>query len=493
MKIGFVGAGVGTLHAALLLTARHPGVEITIFEKEAHVGGRLRSVDFESGGRIDEGPTIVLMPGKLKEQLAEAGVTGVKLERVDPLYDLHFDDGTVVTKVSDVVDQAIAIERQFGEGRGFYEFMHQKEKDYKTSVSKFLERGYRRKTELLHPEMMRPLLQMHALETAHDHLKRYFKSKYLRMAYSFPTFYIGGNPYTTPSIYGLIPYREQAEGVWYVKGGYFSLAERMYDTLVERGVRFVFEAPVERVVVDQGQAKEIVLQDGTHEAFDQIVLNGEFPLMERLVEGKQPKTYTPSGGTLLLYFKMKGKVDLPVHRFLMPNDLEPLMTNIFKKGRLPEHPAVYLFHPSQIDRSLTGTDDSVVYSLIPSPRGYGVKDYEKVDFVETVLEKIEHHHPGFREKIQEMKIRTPNDAQAFGLYEGGSFGIAPTIRQSAALKTQAKPYPDIDRLYAVGASVHPCGGVPVVMMGATILVNRMEQEMGWKHEFSDDPERVYQM
>lgn len=53
--------------------------------------------------------------------------------------------------------------------------------------------------------------------------------------------------------------------------------------------------------------------------------------MERLVEGKQPKAYTPSGGTLLLYFKMKGKVDLPVHRFLMPNDLEPLMTNIFKK------------------------------------------------------------------------------------------------------------------------------------------------------------------
>ncbi|MCY1692021.1 hypothetical protein OVA29_16515 [Exiguobacterium sp. SL14] len=63
----------------------------------------------------------------------------------------------------------------------------------------------------------------------------------------------------------------------------------------------------------------------------------------------------------------------------------------------------------------------------------------------------------------------------------------------SALKTQAKPYPDIDRLYAVGASVHPCGGVPVVMMGATILVDRMEQEMGWKHEFSDDPERVYQM
>nr|WP_268026416.1 hypothetical protein [Exiguobacterium sp. SL14] len=85
---------------------------------------------------------------------------------------------------------------------------------------------------------------------------------------------------------------------------------------------------------------------------------------------------------------------------MMPNDLEPLMTNIFKKGRLPDHPAVYLFHPSQIDSSLTGTEDSVVYSLIPSPRGYGVEDYENVGFIETVLEKIEHHHPGFRKRYK---------------------------------------------------------------------------------------------
>ncbi|VWX33203.1 phytoene desaturase family protein [Exiguobacterium oxidotolerans] len=484
MKIGFVGAGVGTLHAALLLTKRYPEIDITIYEKEGRVGGRLASVDFKSGGRIDQGPTIVLMPGKLQEQLAEAGLDGVELLRIDPLYDLHFDDGTVVTKLGDVVDQAVAIERQFGEGRGFSEFMHQKSKDYDISVSKFLERSYFRKSELLQPGMLKPLVKMHALETAHDHLKRYFKNKYLRMAYSFPTFYIGGNPYTTPSIYGLIPYREQAEGVWYVKGGYFSLAERMYEVLVERGVRFEFNQSVERVTIQDGQATGIVVGDAEYH-YDNVVLNGEFPLMEYLVEGKKPKAYTPSGGTLLLYFKMRGKVNLPVHRFLMPNDLEPLMNSIFHQDELPEHPAVYLFNPSKVDDSLTDCEDSVVYALVPSPRNFNREKFEQHGFIETILTKIESHHPGFRDQIEEMQIRTPQDAKEFGLYEGGSFGIAPTIRQSAALKTQARPYPDIERLYAVGASVHPCGGVPIVMMGATLLVNRMEQEMRWKNEYSD--------
>ena len=190
----------------------------------------------------------------------------------------------------------------------------------------------------------------------------------------------------TPSIYGLIPYREQEEGVWYVKGGYFSLAERMYEALVERGVTFKFNQPVDRVLIQQGQAKGLVAA-GQEYVYDTVVLNGEFPLMEYLVEGKQPKKYVPSGGTLLLYFKIDGKVDLPVHRFLMPSDLKPLMTSIFKKNELPENPAVYLFNPSKIDDALTASGTSVVYALVPSPRGFDQANYEAHGFIDQILTK----------------------------------------------------------------------------------------------------------
>ncbi|MBR3321418.1 MAG: NAD(P)-binding protein, partial [Exiguobacterium sp.] len=66
MNIGFVGAGVGTLYAALLLTKRNPSLQITIYEKEDRVGGRLNYVEFDNGAKVDEGPTIVLLPSKLK-------------------------------------------------------------------------------------------------------------------------------------------------------------------------------------------------------------------------------------------------------------------------------------------------------------------------------------------------------------------------------------------------------------------------------------------
>jgi len=489
MKIAFVGGGIGSLYAALMIKRKYPSADVTIFEKEERVGGRLAAVGFSDGSKIDEGPTIVLMPSKLKEQLQAVGITDLEILPIEPLYDLHFSDGTIFEKKADVVDQTVAIERQFGEGAAFQRYMHEKSKEYDYSVSKLLERSYKGKAEMLQPELLTSLLRMRAFESAYDQMGRYFDSEYLKVAYSFPTFYIGGNPYTTPSLYGLIPYREQAEGVWYIKGGYFSLAERIERELRKEGVDIRFGSRVERIAVEDGKADTLVANGETLQ-YDAIVLNGDFPLMEHLVEGVRPKKYVPSGGTLLLYFLIDGHIELPVHRFLMPNELKPLMRSIFEKKEVPEQPAVYLFHPSAIDDTLAAEGRSVLYALAPAPIGMGKEEYEQNGFMDRVKDRITNHLPGFDERIVEMKIRTPKDAEQFGLYAGGSFGIAPTMTQSAAFKTQAKPYPDIEGLYAVGASVHPCGGVPIVMMGATLLVERMEQEMGWKDVYDREGVRL---
>ncbi|WP_396129388.1 NAD(P)-binding protein [Exiguobacterium mexicanum] len=38
MNISFVGAGIGSLYAALLLTHKYPSLHVTIYEKESRVG-----------------------------------------------------------------------------------------------------------------------------------------------------------------------------------------------------------------------------------------------------------------------------------------------------------------------------------------------------------------------------------------------------------------------------------------------------------------------
>ncbi|WP_214828046.1 phytoene desaturase family protein [Exiguobacterium algae] len=479
MKISFVGAGIGSLYAALLLTHKYPSIQITIYEKEHRVGGRLNFVEFENGARVDEGPTIVLLPNQLKEQLREAGLPEGEIEllEIDPLYRLYYEDGTSFYKFRDLERQAEEIEQHFGEGMAFRNYMAQKRTEYQIGFKAFLNRGYTSKADLFEPRLLMLLMRLKAYETAYTNMKHYFQDERLRVAYSFQTLYIGGNPYATPSLYGLIPYREQEEGVWYVKGGYFTLATKMEQELRRRGVCFELETPVERVHVSDGRATGITVNH-TFIPYDAVVMNGDFPLMERLVEGITPKSYVPSSGTLLLYFAVDGQLTLPVHQFDLPNDFAGTMHTIFEDGKLSEYPAMYTFNPSKVDDSLAPDGTSVLYVLVPVPRKLDRADFEKSGTIEHLMNRIERFVPDFRERVIDMKVRTPMDAERFGLFEGGSFGIAPKLSQSAAFKTQARPYSYIQHLYAVGASVHPCGGVPIVMIGSQLLVKRMEEEMG---------------
>jgi phytoene desaturase len=94
----------------------------------------------------------------------------------------------------------------------------------------------------------------------------------------------------------------------------------------------------------------------------------------------------------------------------------------------------------------------------------------------VVAEAERRGFPGLRPSIVEQHVRTPLDAQASGLFQGGSFGIAPVMGQSGWMRPQFKPLP-VQGLYAVGASTHPGGGVPIVMQGAKLLADHIRMEL----------------
>ncbi|MBO8155862.1 MAG: hypothetical protein H0Z32_05320 [Bacillaceae bacterium] len=83
--------------------------------------------------------------------------------------------------------------------------------------------------------------------------------------------------------------------------------------------------------------------------------------------------------------------------------------------------------------------------------------------------------PGLTDSMEWMEVRTPQDAYHFGLYQGGMFGIEPSLFQSGVFRPQVKPL-SVDNLYAVGASIHPGGGIPIVIQGAQLMVRQLVQD-----------------
>lgn len=477
MKIAMIGAGVGSLMGALYLTKQ--GYEVTIFEKEERLGGRMAFVE-RDGFRIDEGPTIVLLPEMFRDLLAQAGVDPGKIELLlcDPLYTIRFADGKVYTKYPGRERQLKEVEEQFPDDKeGFIRFMDEGQKRFDIGKPAFLEHDFVRKMDFFTFRNLRNLMKLKPQQSVHRLMENYFKDERLRLAYSLQALYIGGDPYRAPAMYSLVPFSEHEHGVYYVKGGYASIIPVMEQELRARGVDIRTGTAVRRIVKEGGRATAVETVDGA-EAYDAIVYNGDFPGIKELVPQQKEKAFTPSSGCVLLYFGLdRIYEDVNVHQFFIGDDYKEHMEDVFVRGKKTENPAFYTFHPSVIDESLAPEGKSVLYVLVPVPSGTEIDWKNDEEWLGRILDRMEAFaFPGLRDATEWMEVRTPKEAEAFGLFKGGSFGIGPTLKQSGVFRPQVKP-DQTESLYAVGASVHPGGGIPIVMQGAKLLADRIHSDL----------------
>ena len=306
------------------------------------------------------------------------------------------------------------------------------------------------------------------------------------MAYGLQTLYIGGNPYTTPAIYSLVSFSEHKHGIYYIKGGYASLLNHIKKACDQNGVIIKTSTPVSDVISDGTQATHVVVNHEAKET-DSIIMNGDFPTSASLMNKKTPKTYKPSSGCVLLYLGVKEEYqNKEIHQFYLNEDFSGNMEEIFKNKRIPKEPSFYVFNPSKIDSSLAPEGSSVLYVLVPVPSAENVDWKETSEFISNyVLDTME--KKGFqhlREKMTWMKIRTPKEAMQEGLYSGGSFGIAPSLFQSGPFRPQVQPFQE-KNVFAVGASIHPGGGIPIVMQGAKLVAKAFAEQFKTEFERKD--------
>ncbi|MFD1017963.1 phytoene desaturase family protein [Thalassobacillus hwangdonensis] len=479
-EIAIVGGGIGGLVTALLLS-KQGEFKISIFEKQDKVGGRMDFVE-KNGYKIDKGPTIILLPDMLTSILEEGGIPKERLPLMacNPLYHIHYPDGQVYRKYADIERQVEELNQTFpGEEQGFRRFMEDMSVRFTDGRRSFLERSFTNKLSFFTGKNLSTLLKLKAYQNVRRMTETYFSHPKLVDAYTLQTLYIGGHPNYSPAMYSLVSYSEHAHGIWYLKGGYASLIQILKDELEERGVAIHISSNVEQVNIEQKTCRGITV-NGERKHFDKVIMNGDFPMMNHLVDEtvQSKRKYTPSSGCMLLYMGLdKVYHDETIHKFFMSENFDKHMEQVFDTQVLPEDPSFYTFHPSIIDETLAPEGKGVLYTLVPVPANAQIDwKKEKHMFVEKIIDEMERRgFPDLRKHIEWMDIRTPEDAKEDGLFEGGSFGIAPTLLQSGVFRPQLKPYA-IDELYAVGASIHPGGGVPIVMQGAKLLADHLLKE-----------------
>lgn len=483
-----VGAGIGGLASAIRLA--HAGHDVTVVERHAIPGGRAGRWESE-GFTFDTGPSLLLMLEYWRELFALVGrrmEDYLDLVQVTPNYKVHFADGSVLTMTTQLNALLDEMERfEPGCGPRVLEYLARARRLYGTGL-RFISRNMRSPLDMARAGVLGDLAGLGALGDLQRLTRRYVRDERLQQALSFQALYLGLSPYDAMAIYALLPYTELGGGIHYPMGGMHQLPRALERLATELGVRFRYNARVVSIDKKGDRATGVVLQDGRTLRADAVLVNADLPYAyQTLLREPYPdidrKRFSCS--VVLLYLGARRTwPGIEHHNFLVPADMRAVCADIFEHQRMPDDPPLYVVASSRTDPSQAppGCENLFVLSLAPSQPA---DPSRRIDWavegprVEAkLLDRLERWAlPGLRDALVTRRLVTPADFTAdFGNLRGEAFGLAHDFRQIGAFRPQNR-HPRYRNLFFVGQSTHPGCGLPMALISASCVTERMALEL----------------
>lgn len=481
MKAIVIGAGFGGIAAALRLRAK--GYAVTLIDRCAALGGRAQVYERE-GFRHDAGPTVITAPFLFEELFALFGerfADHVKLVPLTPWYRFQFADGDTFDYGGTLEATLAEIERIEPRDRaGYLALLEHSRRIYDIGFTQLSAQPFHRLGTML--RQVPHLLGLRNYETVWQMVSRHLVSDKLRRAFSIQPLLVGGNPFDTTSIYGLIHFLERAHGVHFAMGGTGAVTQALGGLMERQGVEVRLGVTVERVRIEQGVARGVVLADGTVVDADIVVSDADaahlyrdlVPRAEQALASRVKLSQAHySMGLFVMYFgTTRTYPDVAHHTIWMGERYRELLEDIFHRQKLAEDFSLYVHRPTATDPSFAPAGQDSFYVLCPVPNLQADIDWatEGPRLRDRIVDALERTMlPGLKAAITADFYKTPEDFRdEYRSVHGACFSVAPIFRQSAWFRFHNKSE-SVRNLYLVGAGTHPGAGVPGVLCSAKVI------------------------
>jgi len=481
MKSIVIGSGFGGIAAALRLKAKNHNV--TLIEKHPDLGGRAR-VFKKNGFTFDAGPTVITAPyliEELFELFNKKAEDYIKLTPLNTWYRFIFEDG-------DKFDYSGDEEKMKKQIRKINEVDVKGYEELVKFTKKIFDKGF---TELADVPFDKPLVMMKQLpallklksyKSVYSLVSSYIKNEKLRRMLSMHPLLVGGNPFTTTSIYGLILYLEKKWGIHYSMGGTGNIIKGLEKLMTEEGIEIIKGQEVKNIISLNNKIEGVKLDNQKEINANNVICNADPPAVyERLLnqtktnslfEWKQ-KRMEYSMGLFVYYFGTKKTyLNVKHHTIKFGDKYKEHLNDIFDKKKLNNDISYYLHRPSATDKSMAPEGNDCFYVLVPVPNNQSKLDWkiEGEKMKNLVIDKMEKALlPNLRENIVEDFYLTPDYFEKeLNTKFGSGFSIQPKFTQSAYFRFHNKSEV-CEGLYFVGAGTHPGAGVPGVLSSAKVL------------------------
>ena len=490
-KVIIIGSGMGGLAAALRLA--YKGFSVTVLEKQPRLGGRSNIIE-EQGFRVDTGPTILVMKNTFEDTYRAIGQDlnqRIPFTQLDPNYRIYYHDNTYIDLFSNMAQLAQEVERvEPGSAERLFRFIGEGARKFELGMA-FVDRNFDQITDLANPVALGRLLSTGAHENLFRQVAAFFAGNdKLTKAFSFHSMFLGLSPFEALAMYSLITYADLALGMWYPQGGIYRVVEDMVDLARGLGVTLRTNAPVEEILITNGRAQGVRLQNGEVLSADLVISNADLPYTyQKLIPAQHRKTYTDRrlekmqyacSGYLLYLGVNKTYTNVRHQALYFSEDYRANLDAIFKTRTLPADPSFHMNIPTVTDPSLAPPGHSLIYVLAPMPNLTADINWDETapllrQQLLTQIEKLV--DPDLRQHIVWEKEYRPDDFQKdINAVHGTAFGsLAQGFFQSSYFRPHNKAR-DIAGLYFVGQGTYPGIGMPMVHLSAKLVTERILQE-----------------
>ena len=479
-KASVIGAGIGGLAIAVRLAVN--GYKVSVFESNSYPGGK--AAEFKTKGfRFDKGPSLLTMPEKIDELFLLAGRTPrdyFKYSKINESCRYFYEDGTVIKAYSDVMKFSEELFNQTKTPKHqTINYIEENEFIFKATSYLFLEKSLHKLKTYLSFKVLLSALKipfLNLFSTMNEINNKRFKNEKVVQIFNRYATYNGSDPYLAPGVLNSISNLEFKRGAFSADNGMSTIPKSIYKLALELGVVFYFNSSVEEIRIEKNEVEGVVVGKDLYSS-DLVVCNTDIyyiynKLLPKKYSLKQQKNSERSSSAIIFYWGIDKIFDkLQLHNILFTQSYKNEFKYIRDGISVYEDPTIYINITSKKKKSDAPKNSENWFVMINVPYNKD-QDWDKLVMKskKNIIKKINRVlNISIEDNIVCENVIDPRNIESeTRSFKGALYGTSSNTK-AAAFFRHPNFSKDIKGLYFCGGSVHPGGGIPLVLSSAKIV------------------------